>query len=63
MINRVAIEAEEMRASKRHSSELQKKVLSYVVGSCALDTDDESNLNQKKVNAKLSLKVKYDWFD
>lgn len=36
---------EEMRASKRYSSELQKKVLSYVVGSCNLDSDEESNLN------------------
>lgn len=45
---------EEMRASKRYSSELQKKVLSYVVGSCDLDTDDESNLNQNDTPATSS---------
>lgn len=53
---------EEMRASKRYSSELQKKVLSYVVGSCDLDTttdttdddNDESNLNQNDIQATSS---------
>jgi len=38
---------EEMKASKKFSSELQKKVHSYVVGSCDLESEEESNVNQE----------------